>query len=243
MIHDQTPFSACRAYRDDVASRVRSFMPMVRKLAWHLAGSAPGAIDIDDLTQAGLVALVECAQRHEGALSDGFAAYAKMRVRGAMIDQLRAASPNPRGAARRRRELEDAQSRLRCRLGREPLAEEVAAAMGLTIAAYHRLRDESQGIILDPLDDAYSDADPAFADSEPDAEGILLQREDHAALAEAIAALPERLKLVVQLYFVEELNLAEIAAILDLSVPRVHQLKAQALEKLSLRIQMGPGWA
>jgi RNA polymerase sigma factor for flagellar operon FliA len=85
---------------------------------------------------------------------------------------------------------------------------------------------------FEPIDEAYSDHDPAFADQTPDSLGLLEQEELREAVAAAIAGLPERLQLVMQLYFVEELNLAEIAAALDVSVPRVHQLKAQALERL-----------
>ena len=83
-----------------------------------------------------------------------------------------------------------------------------------------------------PIDEAYSDRNPAFADAGPDSLDLLADEELRGSLIEAIAALPQRLQLVVQLYFVEELNLAEIAAVLDVSIPRVHQLKAQALEKL-----------
>ncbi|HEY6816198.1 MAG TPA: sigma factor, partial [Croceibacterium sp.] len=83
MMQDYSQFSVARAYRGEVAGRVTRFMPMVRKLAWHLAGSAGPSLDVEDLMQVGLVALTECAQRHDGPGEDGFAAYAKLRVRGA----------------------------------------------------------------------------------------------------------------------------------------------------------------
>lgn len=238
MIHDHSAFTASRAYAPDVAARVRDFMPMVRRQAWHLGGSDHA--DIEDLMQAGLVALVECAQRHDRQGDDGFAAYAKLRVRGAMIDLLRAGSPNVRGAGVRRRQLETAQSTLRMSLGREPSATETATLLGISMGDYQRLRQECRGVNLASLDEVYDDGDPAFATAEPDPESRLLQLADHAALATAIAALPDRLKLVIQLYFVEELNLSEIAAILQVSVPRVHQLKDAALTKLRLRIDTGP---
>jgi RNA polymerase sigma factor FliA len=201
MIQDHTAFAqtaaqatsnrAARAYRGDPTDRVRRFLPMVRRLAWHVHGGGRPGIELEDLIQAGLVALTECARRHAGPGEDGFAAYAKLRVRGAMVDLVRRSIPLARAAKERRGEVR-----------------------------------------IESLDEAYSDNDIAFADDGPDAFDLLAGEETRAALIAAIVALPERLQLVVQLYFVEELNLAEIAQVLSVSIPRIHQLKAQALEKL-----------
>ncbi len=232
MIQDHLQFSAATAYGGNVGDRVTRFLPMVRRLAWHLSGSGGPAIDVDDLVQAGLVALTECAQRHERPTEDGFAAYAKLRVRGAMVDLLRGASPEPRGARARRRRIEDAEARLASVLGRAPSSGELAEALGMTVDDLHRAQGDI--VHLASIDDCYSETDLAFAAPETDAEAALLQHEDREQLIEAIGSLPERQQLVVQLYFVEELNLAEIAMVLGVSVPRVHQLKAAALDKLRL---------
>ncbi|HWK41741.1 MAG TPA: sigma-70 family RNA polymerase sigma factor [Croceibacterium sp.] len=232
MIHDQTQFSAASAYRGNVGERVTRFLPMVRKLAWHLSGSGGPAVDVDDLVQAGLVALTECAQRHERPNEDGFAAYARLRVRGAMVDLLRSNSHEARGARSRRRRMEDEESRLATFLGRAPSLKELAEAMGLSPDELHRMRGDS--IQIASIEECYSETDIAFAADEVDAEQALLQVEDRELLIRAIAGLPERHQLVIQLYFVEELNLAEIAEVLSVSVPRVHQLKAAALDKLRL---------
>ena len=94
MKHDQRRFAAANAYRgDDVADRIRRFLPMVRRLAWHVHGSGRAGIELEDLIQAGLVALTECSQKHSGPTEDGFAAYAKLRVRGAMVDLVRRTTP------------------------------------------------------------------------------------------------------------------------------------------------------
>lgn len=229
--------AASRAYRDDAADRIRRFLPMVRRLAWHVHGSGRGGIEVDDLIQAGLVALTECAQRHSGQTEDGFAAYAKLRVRGAMVDLLRRAAPLSRAAADRRRNLRGASESLAALLGRQPTESELAEALGVTLADLADLRAASEPLRFEPIDDAYSDSTMAFADDRPDSFALVSDEQTRALVAGAIAALPERLQMVIQLYFVEELNLAEIAAVLGVSVPRVHQLKAQALDRL--RAQLG----
>lgn len=236
MIQDYSQFSAAKAYRGDVADRVGRFLPMVRKLAWHLSGSAGPSLDVEDLMQVGLVALTECAQRHEGPSEDGFAAYAKLRVRGAMVDLLRSTSPEVRGAREKRRRIERAEHELRAQLGRPASPAEVAGALGLSVPEFEKMRSETAAVHLDSIDECYSDSSSHFAAAEDTAEAVLLQCEERGRLAEEIGDLPERLQLVIQLYFVEELNLAEIAEVLGVSVPRVHQLKAQALEKLRLAL-------
>ena len=220
------------AYRGDIADRVRRFLPMVRRLAWHVHGTGRPGIELEDLVQAGLVALTECAQKHSGPTEDGFAAYAKMRVRGAMVDLIRRNVPMSRGATERRRLLAEKETALRGELGRDPLPHELAAAMGIAGPDLAYLRDTSQPLRFDSIDEIYSDQDAAFADETPDSFSLLADEELRDSVIEAIADLPERLRLVVQLYFVEELNLAEIAQVLQVSIPRVHQLKAQALAKL-----------
>lgn len=239
MTRNQRALATARAYSDSTAEIVARFAPMVRKLAWHLHGSAQAGIEPEDLIQAGLVALTECAQRHSGNDAEGFAAYAKIRVKGAMIDQLRRFAPLSRGAAQRRRELRAAEDGLRSRLGRSPTDAEVAEAMGLDPAELATLRASSMPLQFAPMDEAYSDGDIAFRDTTPDALERLISDENRESLVAAVAALPERLQLVIQLYYVEELNLAEIAGILDLSVPRIHQLKDQALGKVRERLEQG----
>jgi len=233
MKHDHTPFAAATlAYRGDVAGRIRRFLPMVKRLAWHVHGSGRPGIELEDLMQAGLVAMTECAQKHSGPTEDGFAAYAKLRVRGAMVDLIRRHVPLSRGASGRRRQLREQEEALRSELGREASPRELAIALGITETELAELRATSEPLRFESIDEAYSDSNLAFADQGPDAHDLLADEELREALAGAIGGLPERLKLIVQLYFVEEMNLAEIAAVLDVSIPRVHQLKAQALAKL-----------
>jgi RNA polymerase sigma factor for flagellar operon FliA len=149
-----------------------------------------------------------------------------------MVDLVRRSTPLSRAASDRRRLLRDATNALSTTLGRAPSEDELAEAMGVSANALADLRALSEPLRFEPIDDAYSDSDSAFADDRPDSFELLADEQTRGQVASAIAGLPERLQMVIQLYFVEELNLAEIADVLSVSVPRVHQLKAQALDKL-----------
>jgi RNA polymerase sigma factor FliA len=240
MKQDQTAFTRSTrqarriagAYSGDVADRVRRFLPMVRRLAWHVHGSGRPGIELEDLIQAGLVALTECAQKHSGPTEDGFAAYAKMRVRGAMVDLIRRTVPMSRGAVERSRQIREKEVELRGALGRDPASHELAEAMGIDESELAALRDSSMPLRFESIDEVYSDQDLAYAADLPDSFSQLANEELRGAVVDAITDLPERLRLIVQLYFVEELNLSEIAEVLQVSIPRIHQLKAQALGKL-----------
>lgn len=242
MKHDHAQFDLQSAYRprELVEDRVRRFTPMVRRAAWHVHGMASDGIEVDDLLQAGMVALTECARRHDGPGEDGFAAYAKMRVRGAMIDQLRKAMPLSRTAARRRRAYEEAVDALHAQLGRAPAAGEIAGRLGCSLDQLREI--EASQPRLSSIEESYDEHDAAFADDAPDPFETLSALEDRERLVEALAHLPQRLQLVLQLYFAEEMNLTEIAQVLEVSVPRVHQLRAQALARLrAIFVDAGEG--
>lgn len=225
------------AYGSDIGDRIRRFLPMVRRIAWHVHGSGRPGIEIEDLIQSGLVALTECAQKHQGPGEDGFAAYAKMRVRGAMVDMIRRSVPLSRGATERRKQLRATEEALRLQLGREASPAELAEALGIDLNELASLRHTSEPLRFEAIDDAYSDSDMAFADDRPDSFAMLVDEETRGAVIAAITSLPERLQMVIQLYFVEELNLSEIAQVLSVSIPRVHQLKAQALGHLRKELE------
>lgn len=230
MKHDHSSFAAAYGARDIVADRVNRFVPMVRKAAWHIYGAGCEGLDIEDLMQAGYIALTEAARNHQGPGEDGFAAYAKIRVRGAMFDQIRKLIPDSRGRVQRRRRAEDAAEKLRQMLGREPSAIELAGELGIAPADLHDYLGEE--ITLTSIDDSYDENNAAFASNLPNPFALLCEMEDNERLGQAVERLPERLKLVLQLHFVEELNLTEIAQVLEVSVPRVHQLKTDALMRL-----------
>lgn len=213
----------------------QQYMPLVRKIAWHVHGRVSSAIDIEDLLQIGMVALVEAANSFEDR-GHGFATYAQMRVRGAMIDHLRRHATLCRSAMARRKTLQAARGELEQRLGRTPNEVEVANHLGLDSAAYRELADGTDMIQHQSMDEVYSDQSMWFADVSERADEILERESLKKVIARCIGELPEREAMVLQLYFVEEMNLEEIGLTLDIGAARVCQIKKSALDKLRNRL-------
>jgi RNA polymerase sigma factor for flagellar operon FliA len=210
---------------------VRAHMQLVRKIAWHVHGRVASAIEIEDLVQIGMVALVEAASGFEDR-GHAFATYATLRIRGAMIDHLRRHALICRSAMARRRELAGTRQKLEGRLGRAPTEEEMAAEMGLDAADYRALVDDSQALRQESIDEIYSDHSMWFADVEERADERIDRERLKDAIAGGIRQLPERDAMVLQLYFVEEMNLDEIGQTLGVGAARICQIKKAALDKL-----------
>ena len=210
---------------------VRSHMQLVRKIAWHVHGRVSSAIDVEDLIQIGMIALVEAASGYEDR-GHAFSTYASMRVRGAMIDHLRRHAAMTRSAMTKRRELLKAKADFEKRHGRSPGESELAQAMGLDGAAFRALLDDTAATYQESIDEVYSDQSMWFADIEESADQTIEREELAEALAEHISDLPEREAMVLQLYFVEEMNLEEIGQTLGIGAARVCQIKKAALDKL-----------
>jgi len=209
----------------------RQYMPLVRKIAWHVHGRVSSAIDIEDLLQIGMVALVEAANGFEDR-GLGFASYAQMRIRGAMIDSLRRQATLCRSAMAKRKQLGEVRKRLEQKLGRLPSEAEMSAEMDLDPALYREMVDAAEMVQEQSMDEVYSDQSMWFADLEERADEKLERESLKAMLADSIRQLPHREAMVLQLYFVEEMNLEEIGATLDIGAARVCQIKKAALDKL-----------
>jgi RNA polymerase sigma factor FliA len=209
----------------------RTHMPLVRKIAWHVHGRVSSAIEVEDLIQIGMVALVEAANGYQDQ-GHAFATYATMRIRGAMVDHLRRSATLSRSAMARRRELADVRRKLANRLGREPGEQEMAAEMGLDAAAYRALVDDSQAVQHESIDEVYSEHSMWFADVEERADDAIDRGRLQETLAAVIRTLPEREAMVLQLYFAEEMNLEEIGLTLGIGAARVCQIKKAALDKV-----------
>jgi RNA polymerase sigma factor for flagellar operon FliA len=224
-----TPAALARA---DPERLIQNHLKLVRKIAWHTHARVSTALDIEDLVQIGMVALIEAARSFEDRGHAAFSTYATVRIRGAMLDALRKHATLCRSALKRRRELNAARSAFEGENGRAPSEAELAAAMGLTLAEVQEAIGATQGVRYESIDEVYSDHSAWFADDAPDAFEQLQSKEMKERLTQAIAKLPEREAMVLQLYFVEELNLEEIGQVLGVGAARVCQIKKAALDKV-----------
>lgn len=211
---------------------VRQHLPLVRRIAWHVHGSMSTLVEIEDLVQVGLVALVEAASSFEDRGTATFKQYLVTRLRGAMIDELRRQATTTRGAMRRRRHYQDAVSSLTAQLGHAPEEAMIATHLNITVDKLRTDYATAEAVRFDSIDEVYADDLPWFADESPDAFDQLAESDLRNALIAAITALPEREAQVIQLYYVEELNLEEIGEVIGVGAARVCQIKAAAHAKL-----------
>jgi RNA polymerase sigma factor for flagellar operon FliA len=236
---DPALYAPVRLTRTDPERLVSTHMGLVRKIAWHVHGRVSSALDVEDLVQIGMVSLVEAARTFEDRGHAAFATYATMRIRGAMIDQLRKGATLVRSAMRRRREWGQVRSSLEGLLGRPATDAEMAEKLEITIELYRAGMAVTHSAQFESIDDVYSDHSDWFADDTPDAHDQLQSRSMQTAIAAAVKTLPEREAMVLQLYFVEELNLEEIGQVLGVGAARVCQIKKAALGKLRSKLT---GW-
>jgi len=218
--------------RRDPEALVRKHLPLVRRIAWHVHGSMSSIVEVEDLIQVGLVALIEAAASFEDRGQVTFEQYLATRLRGAMIDELRRQATTTRGAMRRRKAYQEAVSMLTRELGRAPDEEQLAAKLGVTPEKLRADYANAEAVRFDSIDEAYSDESPWFMSDEPSAFDQLAESDQRQALIDAIAELPEREQQVIQLYYVEELNLEEIGQILGVGAARICQIKASAHARL-----------
>lgn len=215
----------------DTNAIIRQHLPLVRRIAWHVHGSMSSMIEVEDLVQVGLVALVEAVASFEERGVE-FGHYLKSRLRGAMIDELRRQATTTRGAMRRRRQYHEAVNTLSQTHGQVPADETVAEKLGVTVERLRADYKTAEAVRMEAIDDVYSDDLPWFADDTPDAFEQLAESDLRDALIAAISALPEREAMVIQLYYVEELNLEEIGLVLGVGAARVCQIKSAAHARL-----------
>lgn len=211
---------------------VHSHLNLVRKIAWHLHGRVGRRIEIDDLLQVGYLGLLDAAQRYVAQPGVTFGAYAAIRIRGSIIDHLRASSSLCRATISMQQKITAATHKLEQQLMRAPSAPELAAALEIPLTELERWKSELGAGQLHSLDEIYTDHSLLFNDHAPSVEDKLQQDGMKRMLREALGELPEREAMVLQLYYVEELNVYEIAEILGVTTGRVSQIKKAAVERL-----------
>ena len=217
---------------DTINSLVRSHIPLARKLAWQIHGRVRDLLDIDDMIQIGMTALIEAAQRFQDTGEATFGSYASIRVRGALIDHVRNNLKLTRTAVARRVQIANARRAVAAEGGNTDDLSLIAVKLGISVAELQGWNDQINRVADKSLDEIYDDHSIWFADERPTPENALLTMETRELLVNTLKRLPERDALVLQLYYVEELNLEEIAETLSVSVGRVSQIKKAAIGQL-----------
>ncbi|QBE64819.1 RNA polymerase sigma factor FliA [Pseudoduganella lutea] len=230
-------------------SLLTEHMPLVKRLAHHMKAKLPPSVEVDDLVQAGMIGLLDAINRYEETHGAQFETYAVMRIRGAMLDELRSSDWMPRTLRQDMRKIENAMAVLQQKLGRPPAESEVAQSLKLSLEAYQEMLGEGGGHQLLYYEDFKNeDGSDSFLeryaqDDEADPLRSLMDTGFRQAVINAIDALPPREKLLMGLYYEEELNLKEIGAVMGVSESRVSQLHTQAVSRLraTLREQAWTG--
>jgi RNA polymerase sigma factor FliA len=240
-----------REYRANKNPAIRdrlivTYAPLVKYVAGRLGSGLPAHVDDEDLVSYGLLGLIGAIERYEPDRDVKFETYAIARIRGAIIDELRALDWVPRSVRSRARDIERAIGELEGKLGRVPTDEEIAGKLGITTEELDESLSEISRSSIAALDELWtiggSGGDQValidtIEDTEaPDPQGALSQTELREAIADAIARLPEREKLVVTLYYYEELTLREIGEVLGVTESRVSQLHTKAILRLKARL-------
>lgn len=225
-------YSPAAIARPSPQKLVETHLGLVRKIAWHVFGHVSSAIEVGDLVQIGTIALLEAARNFEERGTAAFSSYATTRIRGAMIDQLRRQANMCRSALVRRKRLNAARRTAEIALGRPATQAELAERMEISHEELLREIDATQGVHYENLDEIYSDHSEWFVDDRETPADALERADIERALAAGIRTLPEREAMVLQLYYVEELNLDEIGEVLGVGAARVCQIKKAALTRM-----------
>jgi RNA polymerase sigma factor FliA len=205
---------------------------LVKRIAYHLAGRLPPSVAVDDLIQAGMLGLMEAASNYSPSRGASFETYAGIRIRGAMIDALRALDWAPRSVHRKARAVAAAVREVERRTGRDARDVEIAEQLGVPLEEYHAIVQDAASCRLASLEDEASNEFAGSDDPLRDA----VDDQFRARLAHAIENLPERERLVMSLYYSEGLNLKEIGEVLSVTESRACQLHGQALVRLKTRL-------
>jgi RNA polymerase sigma factor FliA len=228
----------------DREAMIRQYVPLVRRLAHHMIAKLPPNIELDDLIQVGMIGLAEALSRYQASQGVQFETFATQRIRGAMIDELREGDWMSRGSRKSQKEIEQAVHRLEQKLGRSPLESEIAKELDMSLSEYQSLLAKVRGTQLVYLEDmaAGHDDEEGFLDrhvNDGDADPMVLLRDQRLreSLVQAITSLPEREQYVMSMYYENDMNLKEIAAVLGVTESRVCQLHSQSIARLRAKMR------
>ncbi len=224
---------------------VEDYAPLVKRIAYHMMLRMPASVQVEDLIQAGMIGLIEAAQKYDASRGASFETYAGIRIRGAIVDEMRRGDWVPRSVHRNARRISQAVASVEARLGRDASDAEIAGELDISLDDYYQMLQDASGGRLFSYEETFGEEDSSIDGSEHSSlfasplEGM--QREGlKQALVEAIGSLPERERMVLALYYDQELNLKEIGLVLGVSESRISQIHSQAAARL--RNKLG-AWA
>lgn len=221
---------------------VVQYAPLVKRIAYHLMARLPASVQVDDLIQVGMIGLLDAVSNYDDTQGAQFETYAVQRIRGAMLDELRQCDWLPRSARKTLRQIEMAMNVLEQRVCRAPTEREVADELHVSLDDYQQMLLDARGCQLLHYEDLQNGEDEDFferhcADDSSEPFANLHDERFRAKLVEAISILPEREKLMMAMYYEEELNLREIGEVLGVSESRVCQLHSQAMARLRSKLK------
>ncbi len=225
------------AGQPDKEQLVQRFVPLVKRIAYHLMARLPPSVQLDDLVQNGMLGLLDAIDRYQEGFGAQFETYATQRIRGSMLDGLRESDWLPRNLRSEMRRIETAINQLEHEYGRAPSERELAEALGMPLADYQRTLQDARGHQIVYFEDFSESGDEDFlerhfTDNEADPASILEGRSLRTQLVTAIEHLPEREKMMMALYYEQDLNLREIGEVMGVTESRVCQLHSQAIARL-----------
>ena len=234
--------SKANAYRqhNDKRDLVEKHAPLVKRIAHHLMARLPASVLVEDLIQAGMIGLLEASRNFDGSKGASFETFAGIRIRGAMLDEIRKGDWTPRSVHKNGRAISEAIAEVEKELGGDAKDADVAAKLQVSIAEYHQMLSEVNAGKMIGIEDLGVTEDVLSSDKEKGENtpfDELMEGSFQKALANAITTLPEREAIVLALYYDEELNLREIGEVLDVSESRVSQIHSQAMLRLKSRMQ------
>jgi RNA polymerase sigma factor FliA len=226
-----------------INAALKHYTPLVRRLAHQMIARLPANVEVDDLIQVGMIGLHDAMSRFDAAQNVQFETFATQRIRGAMLDELRSGDWMSRGDRKQQRQIEAAMRKLEQEHGRAPAEREIAQEMGLSLGDYQDMLTKVRGTQLVHLEDMTGDdgdqdfLDRHVADEAANPLAMLNDRRMREALVDAIKLLPEREQYVMSMYYEHDMNLKEIAAVLEVTESRVCQLHSQSIARLRTKLR------
>lgn len=220
-------------------AQILQYAPLVKRIAYHLINKLPDSVLVDDLIQAGMLGLLDALKNFDHSQGASFETYAGIRIRGSMLDEVRRADWTPRSVHRKSRQVTEAIKAIENKTSRDARPAEVASYLGISLDEYNQILSDSVKCRFFSVEELSQSGDYFLEDSADAHAGpadILNHQGFQQALAIEIGKLPEREKLVVSLYYDEELNLREIGEVLQVSESRVSQISSQAMLRLRSRL-------